>query len=103
MNPGTREEGEEVMEQLEPTNSGPWPVEVRLWRDRPGVLRLGDLADLPARYETCRYFAESSPNALTPEEARLLIGALDEVDFEHWEPLGELEKRLKAWAEEEEH
>lgn len=49
------------------------------------------------------YHPESSPNVLTPEEAQLLIGALDEVDFEHWEPLGELEKRLKDWAEEEGH
>lgn len=114
MNPGTREEGEEVMEQLCEHCEGemdafggvhmkgcpalkgdPPPAASTKIPERIRVAPR-DSANAPA-YE---YVLADSPNVLTPEEARLIASYLDERGYPELESLRD---RLKAWAEEEGH
>jgi hypothetical protein len=108
MNPGTREEGEEVMEQT----TGSWPL---LYAERDGgsnrnlyAFQRADSRVSDTEHQT--YHPESAPNVLSPEEARRIGHRLEcevgcEVERGRQCTCGAsaLRSRLRAWAEEEEH
>jgi hypothetical protein len=58
-------------------------------------------ADQPTNFRSCVYVPESAPNVLTPDEARLLVKARDDIKLNvaEYQAAEELCNRLSAWAE----